>query len=59
MLMTGINRAYHQYYGPDLVDRAFAFTPMDVYTGESDIDFTMTFDVKGPMYGVRRDGIKW
>ena len=25
---------------------------MDVYTGESDIDFTMTFEAKGPMYAV-------
>ena len=24
--------------------------PMDVYTGESDIDFTMTFKAEGPMY---------
>ena len=45
-------RAYIQYYGPDLVDRAFGFMPMDVYAGESDIDFTMTFEAKGPMYAV-------
>ena len=45
-------RAYIQYYGPDLVDRAFAFKPDDVYSGESNIDFTMTFEAKGPMYAV-------
>ena len=46
------SRAYIQYYGPDLVDRAFTITPMDVYSGESNIDFTMTFEAKGPMYAV-------
>ena len=45
-------RAYTQYYGPDLVDRAFAFKPDDVYSGESNIDFTMMFEAEGPMYAV-------
>ena len=48
-------RAYIQYYGPDLVDRAFTITPMDVYSGESNIDFTMTFEAKGPMHAVGSD----
>ena len=49
------DRAYIQYYGPDLVDRAFTIDPMDVYSGESNIDFTMTFEAKGPMYAVGLD----
>ena len=48
-------RAYIQYYGPDLVERAFTIDPMDVYSGESNIDFTMTFEAKGPMYAVGSD----
>ena len=45
------NRAYTQYYGPDTVDRTFTVLPADVYEGESNKTFTITFEAKGPMYG--------
>ena len=43
-------RAYTQYYGPDTVDRTFTVLPADVYEGESNKTFTITFEAKGPMY---------
>ena len=34
-----------------LVDRPFTVEPADVYQGESNKTFTITFEAKGPMYG--------
>ena len=41
---------YTQYYGADMVDRTFKVEPADVYQGESNKTFTITFEAKGPMY---------
>ena len=39
-----------QYYGPDQIAREFTIEPTDVWQGEANKTFMVSFTAKGPMY---------